>query len=116
MFRFETPPTLRLSRGELISWRQTHGVHLMVQSGLLWVTRENDLDDHILRSGDSLLLPRGIHALIGAEDEASLRFEPVDARPRVLPNRWLHALFRARRAMPTRLRSARRQGAATVPG
>lgn len=113
MFRFDTPPSLRLSHGELLTWQQTRSVHLTVRSGLLWVTRENDLADHILRSGDRLLLPRGARALIGAEDETSLRFEPVDARPRVLLNRWWS---RALRAMPARVRPARRQGAATVPG
>ena len=107
MFRFETPPNLRLSRGELMSWRQTHSVRLRVQSGLLWVTRENDLDDHILRPGDNLLLPQGRLACIGAEDESSLCFEAASLPRRVATQRrWLW-LARPRTA---------RQQAAKVPG
>ena len=30
-----------------------------VESGIVLVTREGDLDDHVLESGDELVLPRG---------------------------------------------------------
>lgn len=121
MFRFDTPPSLRLSRGELMTWQQAHSVRLRVQSGLLWVTRENDLDDHFLRPGDSLLLPRGVTTLIGAEDEAGLCFEQVRTRsPGVSSRLWLWLSMRwlrtRQRALPTGRRPVLQHGTATVIG
>ena len=71
MFRFAPPVTLRLARGEFLTWQQGR-VRIRVLSGLAWVTRPYDLDDHFLRPGQTLELRRG---LIGAEQDVWLSFE-----------------------------------------
>lgn len=75
MFRFDTPPRLHLSCGQQIAWQQRRSVRLQVQAGLLWVTRENDIADHFLRPGDSLLLQGGRWATLGAEHDAVVHIE-----------------------------------------
>lgn len=115
MFRFDTPAALQLSRRDLISGCPARTVRLQVQSGRLWVTRANDLDDHFLGAGDSLLLPSGALVLIGAEDASLLRFEPVESGSR----RWLQRIAQWLRSPQHRLpnrRPMRRRGAATVVG
>jgi len=71
MFQFPSPITLRLARGELLSWRQGR-VRLRVLSGAAWVTRPDDGDDHFLQIGDVLDLSDG---LIGAEQDLCVSFE-----------------------------------------
>jgi len=51
-------------------------------SGLLWLTRDGDLKDYMLRAGDAVSLCAGDHVwltLIEADQPGSLTLEPVDA-------------------------------------
>ncbi|MEP7103019.1 MAG: DUF2917 domain-containing protein, partial [Burkholderiales bacterium] len=75
MLRFSSPVTLRLERGRLLAWSRQSGVRLRVLAGSAWVTQANDMEDHFLRPGQALRLRIGAHALIGAEQDVSLRFE-----------------------------------------
>jgi hypothetical protein len=48
-------------------WQWTWPVRLEVACGMLWVTRVGCLDDHWLAAGDTLDLPAGTVAWIGAD-------------------------------------------------
>jgi hypothetical protein len=62
-------------------------VWLSVVRCRVWVTRAHDLDDHFLDAGQSMRLPAGCRALVGAEGAAQLTL--LEERPR--PGRWLGA-------------------------
>lgn len=74
MFRFASPLTLRLARGELLAWRQG-AARVRVVSGWVWITARHDGADHFVFAGQSFDLRPGVAMLIGAEDDAHLRFE-----------------------------------------
>ena len=90
MFRFASPLTLRLARGELLAWRQG-AARVRVVSGWVWITARNDDADHFVFAGQSFELRPGVAMLIGAEDDAHLRFE-AEGRLTGLrfPRLWLH--------------------------
>lgn len=51
-------------------------------SGLLWLTRDGDIKDYMLRAGDAVNLCAGDHVwltLIEADQPGSLTLEPMDA-------------------------------------
>jgi hypothetical protein len=102
MLRFSSPVTLRLERGRLLAWPRQAGVRLRVLAGTAWVTQANDLEDHFLQPGQTLMLRAGSRAIIGAEQDASVRFEADGGFS-------LGALWQ-------RLRAARPAPAATLPG
>ncbi len=108
MFRFSSPVTLQLARGELIAWPHQSGVKLHVIAGAAWVTQRDDPVDHVLRPGQSMLLRRGAHALISAECDAALRFEA--------PTNGFWALMRALRGSLPKPRRSAKEAAATVAG
>ena len=76
MLRLHAPVTLRLERGHLLAWPRQSGLRLRVLAGSAWVTQANDPDDHFLQPGQTLSLRIGSHAVVGAEQDVSLRFEP----------------------------------------
>lgn len=75
MFRFSSPVTVTLERGQLMAWGHPSGARLRVVSGSAWVTQSNDMEDHFLQRGETLQLRRGPPVLIGAEQDVSLAFE-----------------------------------------
>jgi hypothetical protein len=85
MFRFSSPVTLRLGRGELMTWKQGLA-RVRVVSGCAWVTQRGDPEDHFLHAGQSFELRHNASALIGAEQDVSLRFET--------PAHWSRTLLR----------------------
>jgi hypothetical protein len=122
MYRFNAASTLQLVEGELKTWHQARAVRLVVRSGLLWVTCANDLTDHFLRPGDSLLLPRRTLACIGALAGSELRVEPVEVPTNAatsmnaalaLTKQLAQRLSRLRSAWSTRRRPGARRRAAT---
>jgi DUF2917 family protein len=74
MFRFASPLTLRLARGELLAWKQG-AARMRVVSGWVWITARHDADDHFVFAGQTFELRPGVAMLIGAEEDAHLRFE-----------------------------------------
>jgi len=78
MFRFASPLTLRLTCGELLAWKQG-AARVRVMAGGVWITQANDFEDHFLCTGQSFDLRPGSSVLIGAEQDASLRFESRSA-------------------------------------
>src|SRR5262245_46898817 len=74
MFRFASPLTLRLARGELLAWKQG-AARVRVMSGWVWITCRDDHADHFIFTGQSFELRPGCAMLIGAEEDAHLHFE-----------------------------------------
>jgi hypothetical protein len=72
-------------------------MRLRVLAGVVWVTRERDLDDYFLHAGDTFALYPRSRALIQAERVARLVVEPVggdrpgpgSGRGRRTLQRWL---------------------------
>ncbi len=108
MFVLSSPVTLQLARGELIAWPRRSAVTVKVIAGTVWITRCNDLDDHLLHAGMSMPLARGSRAVIEGECAAVVRFESALGWPgrlrRTLAWQW------------RRLVRALRLPATTVPG
>ena len=75
MLRFIPPVTLRLDCGRLLRWPRQAGVRLHVLAGTAWVTQAHDLQDHFLQPGQTLTLRPGARAIIGAEQDLTLRFD-----------------------------------------
>ena len=112
MFRFSSPVTVTLERGQLLAWRHPSGARLRVVSGSAWVTQSNDMEDHFLQPGQTLRLRRGPPVLIGAEQDVSLAFEAGDSLGRaalaLLRGWWTRRGAQPAAKAPT--------GAATVAG
>lgn len=75
MVRFTPPVTLRLQAGDVLAWQQAAARVRVVGGGRVWITQQNDLDDHFLYHGECFELRRERHTLIEAEQEVWLRFE-----------------------------------------
>lgn len=81
-------------------WLATDGLtrvdghaRLRVTHGLLWLTVDNQLDDHMLVAGDRYTLRRGEHALVQAM-KAPAGVEVVEPAPATW-RQWATALIRA---------------------
>jgi hypothetical protein len=90
MLTFETPVLLQLEDGEMLRWRQARALELRVLEGRVWVTRQDDPDDHFLGSGETIRLDRSQKVIIGADGPARVRLSaPLARRPRVTAGAWL---------------------------
>ena len=101
MVRFTPPVTLRLQAGEVLAWQQAPARMRVVGGGRVWITQQNDLDDHFLYHGECFELHREKRVLIEAEHEVWMRFE----RDRTWPvglGAWCRRMLRRliRRATP----------------
>ena len=95
----DLPTHLCLPPGELLAWRPPRHVTITVQAGQVWVTRENDVVDHILHPGARLLLPRGALACISTEIDSHLEVLVLRSRWHTARQPWqaLHRLVPMRR-------------------
>jgi hypothetical protein len=79
---------MTLARGALWSHRmRSSGLTLTCQEGGVWLTREGDVEDHVLSAGDTLRLDTPglvvVQALSSARFELSPEPQGQDARPHV---------------------------------
>ena len=74
MLKFPGPLVLQLQGGELLP---LSGVRLGIERGCVWVTRAGDIDDHFLVAGQTMLLERGVQAIVGADAPTQLRLAPL---------------------------------------
>jgi hypothetical protein len=79
-----THQTVHLRAGQFLRCAEARPVWLSVLRGRVWVTHAQDPDDHFLDPGQSIRLPAGALALVGAEDAAQMTLAE-EARPRI---RW----------------------------
>lgn len=105
MFRFSSPVTLRLARGDTLAFRRGLRARIAVHTGRVHLTRQDDAQDHFLQPGQAMDLRGSAWIVIEADQPALLRFEA--------PARWP---FGATLARWLRRRPAAREGAATVAG
>jgi hypothetical protein len=87
----DPPGTVYLRPGQFLRCAERRAVWLSVVRGRVWVTRAHDPDDHFLDAGQSMRLPAGCQALVGAEGAAQLTL--LEERPR--PRRWRGATIGA---------------------
>ena len=105
MFRFSSPVTLRLERGDTLAFRRGLRARITVRAGVVHLTRQGDAQDHFLQPGQAMDLRGSVWIVVEAAQPALLSFEA--------PARWPlgAALARWLRQPP-----AARGGAATVAG
>lgn len=74
---------LDLRRGQLLRIQDAQGTRLVCTRGELWVTQDNDLDDHFIEPGDSLLLDRPGLVIVSAFHDSGIEIEvpPPDPDP-----------------------------------
>ena len=68
----ENLSTVHLRAGQFLHCAQEQPVWLSVVRGRVWVTHARDPDDHFLDAGQSIRLPAGALALVGAESAAQV--------------------------------------------
>jgi hypothetical protein len=86
----EPSSTHRLRAGQFLHCADQRAVWLSVLRGRVWVTHALDPDDHFLDPGQSIRLPAGALALVGAESPAQVALleEPVRRPRRQAGARW----------------------------
>ena len=63
-------PLLILQAGEVVALNDAAGTRVQARCGTVWVTEENDPNDHIVGPGDSFVLARGGRTVIQALQSA----------------------------------------------
>lgn len=102
MVRFTPPVTLCLQAGEMLAWKQAAARVRVVGDGRVWITQQDDPDDHFLCHGECFELRRERRTLIQADHEVWLRFECDPSWHRRLSRALRHLLRRLTgRATPT---------------
>lgn len=83
---FETGTVVRLGSREAIALADIRGATLRVTRGALWVTQQRDLQDIVLRVGDSWAVERDGDTVVEAQGDTTFRIvAPYDAAPIRLP-------------------------------
>ena len=59
-------PTLYLNTGEVLALDDAAGKRIRAAMGLVWVTEEDEHDDHIVAMGDSLTVTRDGRTVVQA--------------------------------------------------
>jgi len=59
-------PVLALAAGEVVTLDDARGVRIHAREGSVWVTEEANSRDHILATGDALIVGRGGRTVIQA--------------------------------------------------
>ena len=75
MLSFSSPIVLQLQPGQLIHCEHAGCLDLRVVQGRVWVTRANDLGDHVLEPGQVMCLAPRARALLSAEGPAQVQLE-----------------------------------------
>ena len=58
MERFPETPWVTLETGEVLSLDDAEGLQIQGRAGTVWVTEEDDLEDHIVGPGQVLMIDR----------------------------------------------------------
>ena len=59
-------PVIALERGEVVTLDEAAGKRILARLGTIWVTEEDDVDDHILGPGETLTVKHGGRTVIQA--------------------------------------------------
>ena len=66
------PPLVQLGAGQVLTLDDAAGTRILSRSGTVWVTEENDGNDHIVGPGDAFVLARGGLTVIQALQPACI--------------------------------------------
>ena len=58
MERYPATPWVTLQAGEVLSLDDAEGLQIQGRAGTVWITEEDDLEDHILGPGEVLMIDR----------------------------------------------------------
>ena len=109
-------PLTELAQGRTLAVRNGRGRAIVVFSGQVWVTQDDDLRDTFVAAGESLQLDRDGLALATAMDDSRLMVLTAEPTP-ALPNAPSYALaLRARRRRHAALARAFRRAFAWLRG
>jgi hypothetical protein len=70
-------PVLALEAGDVITLDDAEGLRIHARSGTVWVTEEGDLDDHIVDSGDALIVARPGRTVVQAMAPSCIALRPT---------------------------------------
>jgi hypothetical protein len=73
MTTVHAPQILRLKAGEIRAWHPARGIGIEVMSGRIWLTREDDVQDHFVAAGGTIAVGPAVHAVIEADGDVVLR-------------------------------------------
>jgi hypothetical protein len=59
-------PVLALNAGQVLTLDDAAGTRIVLRSGTVWITEEDDRNDHIVGPGDALIVARGGRTVIQA--------------------------------------------------
>jgi hypothetical protein len=65
-------PELSMRAGQVLTFDDARGTRIASTMGIVWVTEEGDVKDHIVGPGDAIVLRRGGRALVQALQAASI--------------------------------------------
>ena len=63
-------PLVTLDRGQVITLDDAAGTRIVLRSGTVWVTQEDDSNDHIVGAGDEIVVGRDGRTVIQALQQA----------------------------------------------
>jgi hypothetical protein len=63
-------PVIALDRGEVLTLDEAVGKRILAQRGTVWITEEDNVDDHILGAGETLTVTHGGRTVIQALNPA----------------------------------------------
>ena len=72
-------PAFTLEMGEVLSLDDAEGVRIQARTGTVWVTEEDDVEDHIIGPGDDLVIAKPGRTVVQALAPASISIrEPAN--------------------------------------
>ena len=89
-----------LKRGQLWSQHLRGPVRVEILEGTIWLTRDDDEHDYLLRAGQSLKL-RGGHFVMEPLNDATVQIEPVCGKIPFITLRRLRGLFNPHAPLPS---------------
>ena len=68
-------PVLALGEGEVLTLDDVEGLRIQARAGTVWVTEEDDAQDHIVHAGDALVVAHPGRTVVQALAPAWIRLE-----------------------------------------
>jgi len=72
-------PFVALESGQVLSLDDARGLRIRAKAGTLWVTEEGNLDDHVVDTGDSLVIAHDGRTVIQAMSHSWIAIDGLAA-------------------------------------
>jgi hypothetical protein len=59
-------PQFALEPGEVLTLDDAAGVRILARAGTVWITEEDDIEDHIVTAGDALVIAKSGRTVVQA--------------------------------------------------